>query len=81
MNTKKEGRAFTGVKESIPAYILILPTIAILIIFLFIPFANAFRISLYKYKGYGELRNYVGLDNYIKVLQDEQFYQRVWQYI
>lgn len=75
MNTKKKAGLLQELKESIPAYILILPTIAILIIFLFIPFANAFRISLYKYKGYGELRNYVGLDNYIKVLQDEQFYR------
>jgi ABC-type sugar transport system permease subunit len=75
VNTKKKAGLLQELKESIPAYILILPTIAILIIFLFIPFANAFRISLYKYKGYGELRNYVGLDNYIKVLQDEQFYR------
>lgn len=72
--TKKTG-LLQELKESIPAYILILPTIAILVIFLFIPFANAFRISLYKYKGYGEMTNYVGLQNYIDVLQDGQFYR------
>ena len=64
-----------GLKESIPAYILILPTLVILVIFLFIPFANAFRISLYKYKGYGELTRYVGMKNYVSVLQDDQFYR------
>lgn len=75
MKTKKKAGLLQELKESIPAYLLILPTIAILVIFLFIPFANAFRISLYKYKGYGELRNYVGLKNYIDVLQDDQFYR------
>lgn len=78
-NTVKEKKKKTGLmqelKESIPAYLLIAPTIAILIIFLFIPFFNAFRISLYKYKGYGELTKFVGLDNYISVLQDEQFFR------
>ena len=49
------------IKESIPAYLLIAPTIAVLCIFLYIPLFNAFRISLYKYKGYGEMTNFVGL--------------------
>lgn len=75
MKSKKKSGLLQELKESIPAYILILPTVVILIIFLFIPFANAFRISLYKYKGYGELTKYVGLKNYISVLQDEQFYR------
>ena len=72
---KKKTGLMQELKESIPAYLLIAPTIAILIIFLFIPFFNAFRISLYKYKGYGELTKFVGLDNYISVLQDEQFFR------
>lgn len=75
MKEKKKTGLLQELKESIPAYILIFPTIAIFVIFLFIPFANAFRISLYKYKGYGEMTNYVGLKNYIDVLQDEQFYR------
>lgn len=61
------------IKESIPAYLLILPTIAVFVIFLYIPFLNAFRISLFKYKGYGEMTNFVGLDNYAKVLRDSKF--------
>ena len=62
-------------KESIPAYLLILPTLVIFVVFLFIPFGNAFRISLYKYKGYGELTKYVGLKNYADVLGDSHFYR------
>ncbi|MDD3362439.1 MAG: sugar ABC transporter permease [Hespellia sp.] len=75
MNIKKKPSLWQELKESIPAYLLILPTFIILAVFLFVPFANAFRISLYKYKGYGELTKFVGLKNYINVLQDEQFYR------
>ncbi|WP_300885106.1 carbohydrate ABC transporter permease [Schaedlerella sp.] len=75
MGKHKKAGLLQELKESIPAYILILPTLVILVIFLFIPFANAFRISLYKYKGYGELTKYVGLKNYGSVLQDDQFYR------
>ena len=62
------------IRESIPAYLLILPTILVFIIFLYIPFANAIRISLYKYKGIGPLKDFVGFDNYMKVLSDRKFY-------
>ena len=75
MNTTRKKGLLQELKESIPAYLLILPTLVIFVIFLFIPFGNAFRISLYKYKGYGELTKYVGLKNYIDVLQDDQFYR------
>ena len=66
------------IKESIPAYLLIAPTIAVLCIFLYIPLFNAFRISLYKYKGYGEITNFVGLSNYIEVLGDTKFHTAFW---
>lgn len=66
------------IKESIPAYLLIAPTIAVLCIFLYIPLFNAFRISLYKYKGYGEMTNFVGLSNYIEVLGDTKFHTAFW---
>lgn len=75
MNTTKKKGLMQELKESIPAYILILPTLIILVIFLFIPFGNAVRISLYKYKGYGELTKYVGVKNYLDVLSDDQFYR------
>ncbi|HJA65136.1 MAG TPA: sugar ABC transporter permease [Candidatus Mediterraneibacter cottocaccae] len=61
------------IKESIPAYILVAPTIAVLCIFLYVPLFNAFRISLYKYKGYGPMTDFVGLANYIDVLTDAKF--------
>lgn len=62
-------------KESIPAYLLIAPTIIVLIIFLYIPFVNTFRISLYNYKGFGAMTDFVGFANFAKVLSDAKFYQ------
>lgn len=75
---KKQSQSQTLLKdlrESIPAYLLILPTIAILCVFLYIPFINAIRISLYKYKGYGAMTKFIGLKNYVTVLKDQQFYE------
>lgn len=72
---KKKSTLIKDLKESIPAYLLILPTIAILCIFLYIPFINAIRISLYRYKGYGAMTKFIGLDNYFTVLKDGKFYQ------
>lgn len=75
MNTTKKKGLLQELKESIPAYLLILPTLVILVIFLFVPFGNAVRISLYKYKGYGKMTKYVGTKNYMDVLSDDQFYR------
>ena len=55
MKSRQKKSLMSEIRESIPAYLLILPTILVFIIFLYIPFANAIRISLYKYKGIGEL--------------------------
>lgn len=75
MKHKTKNSLLKDLKESIPGYLLVLPTIATLIIFLYIPFFNAFRISLYKYKGYGALTKFIGLDNYVTVLKDKHFYE------
>ena len=74
MKSRQKKSLMSEIRESIPAYLLILPTILVFIIFLYIPFANAIRISLYKYKGIGPLKDFVGFDNYTKVLSDRKFY-------
>ena len=74
MKSRQKKSLMLEIRESIPAYLLILPTILVFIIFLYIPFANAIRISLYKYKGIGPLKDFVGFDNYTKVLSDRKFY-------
>lgn len=74
MEQKAQHSLLKELKESIPGYLLVLPTLAVLAVFLYIPFFNAIRISLYKYKGYGALTKFVGFKNYITVLQDRHFY-------
>lgn len=81
MNKKSKKGFWIDIKESIPAYILILPIILVFIIFLYVPFVNAIRISLYKYNGIGDLVDYVGLDNYKEVLSNSQFYSAFWHTI
>lgn len=59
--------------EMLTAFLLIAPTIISLIIFLYIPFMSAIQTSFYKYNGLGALTDFVGLNNYIKVLTDPKF--------
>lgn len=77
MGNIRAKKFFTDIKESIPAYILIAPTIAVFAIFLYTPLVNAFKISLFDYKGYGSMDNFVGLQNYRKVLWDKAFWNSV----
>lgn len=78
MGNIKLKKFFTDIKESIPAYCLIAPTIAVFVIFLYIPLSNAFRISLFEYKGYGSMDKFVGLENYLEVIGDKAFWNSVW---
>lgn len=75
VSQKPQCSTLKELKESIPGYLLVLPTMIVLAVFLYIPFFNAIRISLYKYKGYGELTKFVGIKNYITVLNDKHFYE------
>lgn len=59
--------------EAITGLLLIAPTIIALIIFLYIPFVSALQTSFYKYNGLGDLTNFVGMSNYLKVLKDPKF--------
>lgn len=71
IKSKKKSKRFNS--ESITGYLLIAPTIITFIIFLYVPFVNALQTSFYKYNGMGALTNFVGFNNYIKVLNDIKF--------
>lgn len=77
MRNIKLKKLLIDIKESIPAYILIAPTIAVFIIFLYIPLVNAFKISLFDFKGYGSMDKFVGLENYKYVIGDRVFWNSV----
>lgn len=49
------------------------PALALIALFVAWPVFTAVRFSLYKWKGFGPLTEFVGLDNYKLVLQDDAF--------
>ena len=56
--------------EAIQAYIFLLPTIIFFIVILYIPIVSSFIISFRKYSLLSSSNPFVGLKNYIKVIQD-----------
>ncbi|BBI36659.1 carbohydrate ABC transporter permease [Cohnella abietis] len=55
------------------AYLLLFPALLLFLVFVLIPFAYEFWISLHHWDGFGEMK-YIGIDNYVALLKDEQFY-------
>src|SRR5262245_17032793 len=53
------------------------PAAAIYSLFVLYPLVQAAYYGLYKWKGLGPLTDYIGLDNYNKVLHDEVFREAV----
>ena len=51
------------------------PAVILFIIFMVIPTINIFRMSLFKWGGYSDTQTFVGFDNFIKLFQDERFFQ------
>lgn len=54
---------------------MIIPAMAFFVMFLLFPIFKAFQFSLYQYSGFGELTNFVGLDNYREALRDPTFFR------
>ncbi|HDI11007.1 MAG TPA: sugar ABC transporter permease [Candidatus Acetothermia bacterium] len=65
-------------KETLHAYIYLLPALVILGAFTFYPFFRAFWISAHRY--YPDLLHpdYVGWENYLTIFRDELFWRSLW---
>jgi ABC-type sugar transport system permease subunit len=59
-------------KQALFGYVILLPTMAILLLFRFLPMLQAFYISLHEYDLIRPAR-FVGLENFIDLLQDPLF--------
>ncbi len=60
-------------KNEVKGYLFLIPVLLLVAVFLFYPFLRGAYISFFKTKyGYGDMQFY-GLNNYIKVLQDQFF--------
>jgi multiple sugar transport system permease protein len=73
MNPSGRARFPARHAESITGYFFLLPDFLGLLIFLIIPIAYAFFISLHDWNGLSPMR-WNGLDNYLKLFSDEQFW-------
>lgn len=59
-------------KEALTAYFMLLPDVAGLLIFVFIPIIYAFFISLHSWNGLSEME-FIGVQNYLKMAKDSKF--------
>jgi len=61
------------------ALVLFLPPALLLFtLFVVVPIFNAANLSLYKWSGFGEVTDYVGLKNYATLLSHSVFHQSMW---
>lgn len=63
-------------KSDVVGWLVMLPTLVLFTFFVWEPLIENIRISLYSAKGY-ELQEFVGLDNYIRVIGNPSFFQTV----
>lgn len=70
----RKGRVKRRVRLGLIAWLFALPAVGLAILFKFVPLANSFGFSFQKVQPF--LGNeFVGLDNYVRVLEDERFQQ------
>ncbi|MDR1711773.1 MAG: sugar ABC transporter permease [Propionibacteriaceae bacterium] len=67
--------ARTTGREKIEIAALAGPAVLIFVSFVIFPVVMALRYGLYKWKGFGEPTDFVGLQNYVIILQDPLFHQ------
>ncbi|AEI12897.1 carbohydrate ABC transporter permease [Cellulomonas gilvus] len=69
------GRRGSGasVRKRLEITIFVAPALVLFGLFVVWPIIRAVQFSFYKWKGYGPLKNFVGLDNYASVLQNDVF--------
>jgi len=65
-------------KETGWAYIYLAPALAILALFTFYPFFQAFRLSLFKVNLTNYPGTYIGLDHFRYILADKYFWRALW---
>lgn len=73
---KKKKTALGSRKEALTAYLMVLPDVVGLMVFVFIPIIYAFYISLHSWNGLSAMK-FTGLGNYIKMSKDKMFIKSV----
>lgn len=71
------GKRVTFENKRLP-YLLLLPEVALTIIFFILPATQALLMSLYREDAFGLSRVFVGLENFERVMNDSQYVQSIW---
>ena len=59
-------------------FIFLLPTLVILVVFLYYPVIQTFKLSTYRVAFLGLKTKFVGLDNFTRLAQDPEYHHTVW---
>jgi multiple sugar transport system permease protein len=80
VDTRNRSKLFVNLKKSVPYYILLLPFLIFYAAFTLYPVIQGFVVSFYDWQILGE-KTFIGLKNYINVLNDPIFYSSLWHTI
>src|SRR5438093_11497556 len=58
-------------------YLLVLPQMAVTVVFFFWPAVKSLQLSVYRVSPFGDRSTFVGLDNFAKLLADPEYYASV----
>ncbi len=67
------GRRSDAWRKRLEIALFVAPALALIALFVAWPVASAVRFSVYRWKGFGPLEDFVGFDNYVSVLTDDVF--------
>ncbi len=68
-----DSRRLLKVRKAVELGVLIGPSFALFVFFVFVPLIAATYYSLFKWNGFTPLNKFVGLDNYVRILTDPVF--------
>jgi raffinose/stachyose/melibiose transport system permease protein len=74
----RSGRRGTGWAQRLEIAVLSGPALLMFLGFVIVPVVMAGYYGFYRWKGYGVPTNFVGLQNYVTILQDSAFHQALW---
>lgn len=57
------------------AFVFITPAIIVLLIYIVYPIAESFRFSLFEWNGISAAKKFIGMNNWVKLIQDKDFWR------
>jgi raffinose/stachyose/melibiose transport system permease protein len=73
LNLRPKPRATRRVEDNLIIILFLLPSLTLFLIFLVYPILQSIYYSLFNWKGFGPAVDFVGLDNFRRILTDEVF--------